>query len=132
MIKIIKEQNLERYVTLVGYKTNPYKYVKSCDLFVCSSYSEGFSTAVTESLIVGTLVVTTLCSGMEELLGYNNEYGIITDNNDDALYGGIKSLVEDLDLLKKYREKATERGNQLCNENNAIKVEKLLDNLMGM
>ena len=131
-IKIIKEQNLERYVTLVGFKTNPYKYVKSCDLFVCSSYSEGFSTAVTESLIVGTPVVTTLCSGMEELLGYNNEYGIITDNNDDALYEGIKSLVEDLDLLKKYREKATERGNQLCNENNAIKVEKLLDNLMGM
>jgi glycosyltransferase involved in cell wall biosynthesis len=131
-IKIIKEQNLERYVTLVGYKTNPYKYVKSCDLFVCSSYSEGFSTAVTESLIVGTPVVTTLCSGMEELLGYNNEYGIITDNNSDALYEGIKSLVEDLDLLKKYREKATERGNQLCNENNAIKVEKLLDNLMGM
>jgi glycosyltransferase involved in cell wall biosynthesis len=131
-IKIIREQNLERYVTLVGYKTNPYKYVKSCDLFVCSSFSEGFSTAVTESLIVGTPVVTTLCSGMEELLGYNNEYGIITDNNDDALYEGIKSLVEDLDLLKKYREKATERGNQLCNENNAIKVEKLLDNLMGM
>jgi glycosyltransferase involved in cell wall biosynthesis len=131
-IKIIKEQNLERYVTLVGYKTNPYKYVKSCDLFVCSSYSEGFSTAVTESLIVGTPVVTTLCSGMEELLGYNNEYGIITDNNDDALYEGIKSLVEDLDLLKKYREKATVRGNQLCNENNAIKVENLLDNLMGM
>ncbi|MFZ2715268.1 MAG: glycosyltransferase [Streptococcus suis] len=131
-IKIIKEQNLERYVTLVGFKTNPYKYVKSCDLFVCSSYSEGFSTAVTESLIVGTPVVTTLCSGMEELLGYNNEYGIITDNNDDALYEGIKSLVEDLDLLKKYREKATLRGNQLCNENNTIKVEKLLDNLMGM
>lgn len=131
-IKIIKEQNLEGYVTLVGYKTNPYKYVKSCDLFVCSSFSEGFSTAVTESLIVGTPVVTTLCSGMEELLGYNNEYGIITDNNSDALYEGIKSLVEDLDLLKKYREKATVRGNQLCNENNAIKVENLLDNLMGM
>ena len=41
-IKIIKEQNLERYVTLVGYKTNPYKYVKSCDLFVCSSYFSFF------------------------------------------------------------------------------------------
>ena len=32
-----KENNLENSITLLGYQTNPYKYVKKCDLFVCAS-----------------------------------------------------------------------------------------------
>lgn len=59
-------------------------------MYVCSSRREGFSTAVTEALIVGTPVVSTNCSGAYELLGKNNEYGIVTENNEDALYEGIK------------------------------------------
>ncbi|MBQ5900346.1 MAG: glycosyltransferase, partial [Clostridia bacterium] len=42
--------------TFIGYRKNPYQYITHCDLFVCSSYREGFSTAATESLIVGTPV----------------------------------------------------------------------------
>lgn len=60
---------MEKSFTLLGYNKNPYKYVRSCDLYVCSSRREGFSTAVTESLIVGTPVISTECSGAIELLG---------------------------------------------------------------
>ena len=56
------------------------KYVARCDWFICPSFEEGFSTAATEALVVGTPVVTTLCSGMKEMLGENNEYGIIVEN----------------------------------------------------
>ena len=78
----------------MGYKENPYKYLAKCDLFVCSSYSEGFSTAVTEALILGIPVVTTYVSGMTELLG-DNEYGIITSNDEISLYEAIKLLIND-------------------------------------
>ena len=54
---------------------------------------------MTESLVVGTPVVTTLCSGMTELLGENNEYGIVTENNEDALYEGIKKMLTTPDCL---------------------------------
>lgn len=84
------ENNLTDTFTFLGYRDNPYKYVKKADLYVCSSRREGFSTAVTEALIVGTPVVSTNCSGAYELLGKNNEYGIVTENNEDALYEGIK------------------------------------------
>ena len=47
---------------------NPYKYIAQCDLFVCSSYREGFSTAATESLIIGTPVL----NGKVYLLWLNN------------------------------------------------------------
>ena len=83
--KYISENDLEETISLLGYDTNPYKYVSKCDLFVCSSHTEGFSTAATEALIVGTPVCTVEVSGMKEMLGENNEYGIVTENNEDAL-----------------------------------------------
>ena len=92
--KYIRNNNLGDKVTLLGYKENPYKYVKKADLFVCSSYYEGYSTAVTEALIVGTPVITTLCSGMQELLD-NGTYGMIVENNEESLYNGLKKLIND-------------------------------------
>lgn len=114
---------------IVGYRTNPYKYVKNCDLYVCSSHSEGFSTSVTESLIVGTPVVTTLCSGMTELLGDNNEYGIVTENNEDALYEGIKKMLTTPRMLEEYSAKAKERGMAFSTEKTVQAVEEMLESL---
>lgn len=87
---LIRENQLDDDWTFVGFRDNPYKYVAKADLYVCSSRREGFSTAVTEALIVGTPVVSTNCSGAKELLGGSDEYGIVTDNDEDALYHGIK------------------------------------------
>ena len=64
----ICKKQLEDCVTLWGFQTNPYAFMTQSDLFVCSSISEGYSTAVTEALILGLPVVTTDCSGMNELL----------------------------------------------------------------
>ncbi|MEE0059287.1 MAG: glycosyltransferase [Acutalibacteraceae bacterium] len=126
---IIKENNIEDTFLLMGYDTNPYKYLRACDLFVCSSEAEGFSTVVTESLIVGTPVVTTRCSGMEEQLGYNNEYGIVTDNNEQALYEGIKEMLTTEGYLEKYAEKALERGKSFNKEITVRAVEAMLEKL---
>lgn len=122
----IKDNNLQDTFTFMGYNTNPYKYVKNCDLYVCSSYSEGFSTSVTESLIVGTPVVTTLCSGMKEMLGENNEYGIVTENNEDDLYKGIKRILTEEGLLDYYSKQAKVRGTFFDTNTTVNKVEELL------
>ena len=113
-------------VTLLGYQTNPYKYVAKCDLFVCASFAEGFSTAATEALIVGTPVCTVEVSGMKEMLGEQNEWGIVTDNEDEALYLGIKSLLDDPALLAHYKEKAAERGKIFSTENTVNAVQDML------
>ena len=113
-------------VTFLGYQTNPYKYVAACDLFVCASHSEGFSTAATESLIVGTPVCTVEVSGMKEMLGENNEWGVVTDNDEEALYQGIKNLLDDPKLLAHYKEKAAERGRMFSTENTVKAVEDML------
>lgn len=127
--KYLSENNLMDSFSFSGYKTNPYKYVSNCDLYVCSSYSEGFSTSATESLIVGTPVVTTLVSGMKEMLGENNEYGIVTDNNEDALYEGIKNMIETPGLLEHYAKQANLRGKYFNKENTVKAVEEMLESL---
>lgn len=129
LIKLINDNNISDSFTFLGYQTNPYKYVSKADLFVCSSHSEGFSTAATEALIVGTPVCTVEVAGMKEMLGENNEYGIVTENSEEALYEGIKSLLDNPDLLKHYKEKAIERGKFFSTEKTVKAVEDMLLNL---
>ncbi|UBK75591.1 glycosyltransferase [Clostridium perfringens] len=126
LMDYIQKNNLEDSVELLGYKSNPYKYMKQMDLFVCSSYREGFSTAVTEALILGVPVITTACSGMDELL-YDGKYGIIVDNNEEDLYKGLLNLITNQKLLEKYKILSKERG-KLFNIKSTIQdVEILFD-----
>ena len=125
--KYLLDNNLEDSFTFLGYDTNPYKYVAKCDLFICPSFEEGFSTAVTESLIVGTPVVTTLCSGMKELLGYNNEYGIIEENSEKGIYLGLKKVLDDKELLLHYKKKAIERGKKFSTEVTVKETERFFE-----
>ncbi len=122
----IDAEALTDTVTLLGYDTNPYKYVAKCDLFLCASHAEGFSTAVTEALIVGTPVCTVDVSGMKELLGNQNEWGIVTDNDETALYQGVKRLLDDPALLHHYKKQAEIRGTSFQTEQTVKAVEELL------
>jgi len=111
--------------TFLGYQQNPYKYISKADLFVCSSLSEGLSTAVTEALIIGVPVVTTDVSGMRELLG-NNEYGIIVDNNETDLENAIMTLASSEELKNNYTIQSFKRGKDFSKEKQIKKIEALL------
>ena len=116
LIHILDEYGLHDTFILAGFKNNPYKYINKCDIYVCSSRREGFSTAVTEALILGKPVVSTNCSGAYELLGYNNEYGIVVENSTKGIYDGLKLLLKDPLLVEKYRKKAIIRGKKFTKQ----------------
>lgn len=99
----IHTYSLNEIVTLWGFQKNPYPYLKHSDIFVCSSISEGYSTAVTEALILELPVVTTLCSGMNELL-IDGKCGLITENSEYGLYSGIKYVLDNPSLLISYKQ----------------------------
>lgn len=129
MEEYICQNELQDTVTLLGYQTNPYKYVSKCDLFVCASFAEGFSTAATEALIVGTPVCTVEVSGMKEMLGESNEWGVVTENSEEALCQGIQGLLNNPAMLACYKEKANERGKTFNTENTVHAVEEMFENL---
>lgn len=101
--KMMHDWEMDDYVSLTGFLANPYPYLAASDLFVCPSRSEGYSTAVTEALILGVPVLTTNCSGMTELLD-GGKLGCIVDNRDEAIYTSLKALLSDPSLLKRYSD----------------------------
>ena len=122
----IHENGLEDTYTLLGYQTNPYKYVSKCDIFVCTSTAEGFSTAATEALILGVPVVTTPVAGMKEMLGENGEYGLIGEMSEESLLDKLKIFLDDSKTLDKYKEQAKRRGKKFITANTVYAVEMLL------
>lgn len=130
IVKYCEENEIKNTFKLIGFKKNPYKYVVNCDGYVCSSLREGFSTAVTEALVLGIPCISTNCSGAYELLGENNEYGIVVDNNEEALYEGLKQLLASPEILKKYKEKAISRGKYFSTEKTVKAVEDMLNEVL--
>lgn len=127
--RLAKENGVENLFCWLGYQTNPYKYIAKCDIFTCASVAEGFSTATTEALILGVPVVTVEVSGMKEMLGENNEYGIVTENDENALYNGIKTMINTPGMLEDYAKRALERGKSFSTEKTVKAVEEVLEDL---
>ena len=124
--QFIKESGIEKTVTLTGFKSNPYPYIKNADLLACSSDYEGFSSFVAEGLILGKAIVTTDCTGMEELLG-SSQYGIITECSAKSLSEGLKKLLADNSLKEEYERNATERGKGFSIEASVKKTEDFFE-----
>ena len=110
---------------MISTYLRPYSYLKKASFFVCSSRSEGFSTVITEALILGKTIVTTDCSGMHELLG-ESEYGLITKNNTEALQKGIIEIIENKELQSHYQVKSPERGKTFQLKNIIRQIESIL------
>lgn len=127
--KYVRHHDLLNYVEFLGYQENPYKYIAKCDLFVCASYREGFSTAAMEALIVGTAVCTVKVSGMVEMLGSDNEYGIVTANSEESLENGIKRIMNHRDLMELYSKKSFERGQIFQTDKTVAAVEGMFETL---
>lgn len=126
---LAKQYGVEKTFTLLGYQKNPYAYMNHCDLFVCSSFSEGFSTAVTEALVLGMPVIATSVSGMSELLGDNQEYGIIVENNEQALFNGIEKVIKSNKQIEYYKEQAKIRSREFLKEKTVGNVQNLFEKL---
>lgn len=88
----IEKNSMASYVTLPGFCENPYKQLVNSDLFVCSSRAEGFSLVIAEALVLGIPVISTYCSGPNELLD-GGKQGMLVENSNEGLYTGLRSFL---------------------------------------
>ena len=122
----INEHGLNEKVILLGYQANPYRYMRLCDLFVCSSRAEGFSTVITEAVILGLPIISTDCAGVREIFGAE-ACGIITDNNTDALYKAILYLMRNPNMIEEFKSGALHRSVFFSINTSINRIEDLLD-----
>ena len=99
----IEKEGLASCVHLLGYRKNPYPYVRHCDIYVQPSYTEGFCTSTMEAKILHKPVVTTDVPGMREQF-VDGENGLIVESSVDGIYTGIRKLLDDSNLMEKIKE----------------------------
>jgi len=113
--KLINSLNLQNRIKLLGFKENPYPYIKNASLLVLSSDSEGLPRVVVESLILHTPVVATYSSeGINEVMIDELQNFIVPKNNENILAQKI------LSALKAYPQ-ITEKYYKKFDENESFK-----------
>lgn len=94
-----KEYNLEKYIHFLGYKKNPYKYIKKMKILLSMSKQEGFPGVYVESMFLGVPFVSTDVGGSEEL-SQNGKYGKVIYNKEQA-QEAIVRYIEEKELVNK-------------------------------
>lgn len=81
-------------LVFLGSKKNPYPYMKKCDIYVQPSYSEAYSLAIIEALILGKPIVITNVAGATEIL-HNGVDSLIVPVDYVKIANAIISLIKD-------------------------------------
>ena len=119
----IEENNLQDYINLEGLKKNPFPYVKASDVFLMCSRYEPFGLVILEAMILKVPVISCEVASINEIM--DKKYGMIVENNEEGLYEGIKKIIENKSIIKKYQNELT---NYKYPVNNIIKeIERLLE-----
>lgn len=108
--QIIREQDVEDNVILLGTRTNPYSYMRSCSIYVQPSYTEGYSTTICEAGMLGKAIVGTKPSGGIWDQITDGEDGLIVDATVEGLTKGISRLLQD-DALRREFEADIQKKN---------------------
>ena len=81
---------------------------------------------IAEAMALGVPVLSTYCSGPNELLG-DGEYGILVKNTEEDLYKGLKRLVSgDINGMS-YAEKAEQKIREFETLHAICRIEEILN-----
>lgn len=128
--QLIQELQVQDSVILKGFVKNPYKYLRTANVFVLSSRYEGFSIVVAEALAVGVPVVSTDCqSGPAEIL-QDGKFGTLSPLNDyKALAKNIMITLQN-EPTEQQKNMRIERANDFSLKKIIPEYEKLFDSVV--
>lgn len=98
----IANHNMSECIDLVGKQVNPHKYTANADVYICSSFSEGYSTACTEAAILGIPIITTNVAGGQEIID-DCECGLIAPMNDTSLKDAIRNVLKNPQIIEEWK-----------------------------
>lgn len=95
--KYIVDNELENYFKLLGVKSNPYPYIKNCDIYVQTSKFEGFGLAIAEARMLNKPVVTTRFDAVYNQM-IDRKNGLVVDMNARSISDGVLELINNKEL----------------------------------
>lgn len=123
----IKDNNIEKNTFLLGFKRNPYPYIKEADIFISSSRYEGYPLVICEAICLEKPIIATKCTGPNEILE-DGKYGLLAEvENVESLKENMKKLILSEELRKKYSKLSKERSKIFDIDKTMKQIERVLD-----
>lgn len=123
---LIHLNKLENTVSLLGFKKNPFPWVLSSDIFICTSRAEGYSLVIAEAMVLGIPIISVNCSGPNELLDFG-KYGLLIENSDSAIRDVLCSIVDKKINLENLKLLSNHRGKDFKLANILEQIEEVFD-----
>ena len=117
---LVVQHNLQDQVDFIGWLDNLAEVYKVADCLLLTSNSEGYGMVAAEAVTANLPVIMTDVGVAGELV-VDNINGFVTPINDEqALKQKMSLLVEDRDLLNKFRQNCDEFKNKILAQNDLM------------
>lgn len=112
--EIIKKEQCQETIKLLGSRENPYPYIKQADYFALLSNYEGYPMVLLEAQILGKYIIITDTSAKETIQEY--ETSKILKNTEQGIYEGLKDVLKNTDNIKKIENTKEYNNKQIIEE----------------
>ena len=112
--ELIKEKNLEEYVTMLGMQSNPYPYIKQADLYVQPSRFEGHCVTVMEARILAVPILATTNAAEEQI--DDDVTGMLCSSDAQSIADHVKKLYDVPEKRNAYRAALKQYDFEASNE----------------
>lgn len=116
--KLIKDNNLQDSIYMIGNKNNPYPFMKIADFIILTSLHEGFPVSILEALVLNKQIISTI-SVSDDYIDLKKSCFII-DNDQNKINKKIESIIKNNKSINKKYDFAK------INKERKVKIDKLL------
>lgn len=111
---LIDAYKMQNVIKMIGFKRNPYGYLKNAKVLCLLSDWEGFGLVIAEAFSLGIPVIATPVGGISRLV--TQEAGLLSNDN-ETISREIERLISDKKYHKKKMMAALKRAEELNNIN---------------
>jgi glycosyltransferase involved in cell wall biosynthesis len=131
IIRLAETLGLSEDVVITGFKRNPFRFLRSADVFVLSSFFEGFGNVIVEAMALGIPVVATDCpSGPAEII-QNGANGFLVPVMDyHRMAEAILKILTDEAVRQEFSLKGIERAEVFQMSDMVERYRRLITNLL--
>jgi len=99
--KQVKDHHLEKHVLLPGFRTDVLGCLKTFDLFVMSSVTEGLGTSLLDAMAASRPIVATTAGGIPEIIDDGVNGLLVPPRDHHALADAIVRALKDAELRRR-------------------------------
>ncbi len=111
--QLVQSLNLQRHITFTGFQENVADFLETFDVFVLSSYLEGFGIVLLEAMAMRKPVVATRVGGVPEVVEAGVTGYLVPPENAHELALAVQALLKDPETRRMMGEAGKKRVERL-------------------